>query len=116
MFGKKPAASSDHPPREEKATVVLPSTPAFPNTETVTKSPAPVPKAAAVAQAPAFQDSPASQSFTDANLVTPDFVRAKDLLVKDLLEQINFDVFERMPKEMRKARISETVDTLMKGV
>jgi pilus assembly protein CpaF len=109
---------------------VPPSAPAAPGTPVV--SAAPVAAAASaepmaakstqavVVTAPVEAAVPKQQqaisTFTDPSLVTPDFVRAKELLVKNLLDQINFDALERIPKEVRKSRISATVETLIKSV
>ena len=55
-------------------------------------------------------------SFTDPKLVTPDFMRAKQILTETLLEQINFEALEKISRDSRKGRISETVDTLIAGI
>ncbi|MEI6730840.1 MAG: CpaF family protein, partial [Pseudomonadota bacterium] len=52
-------------------------------------------------------------SFIDARLLTSDFISAKEVLIETMLEQINFDALERIPKEIRKARISGTIEKLI---
>ncbi len=58
----------------------------------------------------------ATIAFTDSKLMTVDFMRAKEMLVENMLEQVNFQALEKIPKEMRKSRISETADTLMNQI
>lgn len=55
-------------------------------------------------------------TLTDAKLITPDFLSAKQILVEDLLDKISFQALENMPKEARRPRISESINTLINGI
>jgi len=117
MFGKKTAHSV--PPAADAAKV--PSAPTVASSSATPPSPSappPSPSATPVPppKAPAIQHPPAVKSFIDFNLVTPDFVRAKEELVGALLEQLNFEALEKIPTESRKARISESVATLIRNL
>ena len=94
-----PVASASHPSSAPIAPVVAASISVPPS----------APKAPAAA-------GPATISFTDPKLVTPDFMRAKQMLTETLLEQINFEALEKISKDSRKGRISDTVDTLIAGI
>jgi len=144
MFGKKPTASTN-PSGVIKtvtpsATIIPVASPAAPLSPPPATATVPLPPQTAPAQyemhAPKSASEPAANSaaalpvapkisvpqkvatisFTDPSLVTPDFTRAKQILVESLLEQINFEALERMSKEARKPRISESVDRLINGI
>lgn len=55
-------------------------------------------------------------SLTDPRLITPDFSRAKQMLVENLLDKISFQALENLPKEVRRPRIGESIDTLINGI
>lgn len=55
-------------------------------------------------------------SFIDVKLLTSDFRLAKEMLVEDTLEQVNFEALEKIPKEIRKGRVGEMVDTLLRKI
>src|SRR5262249_44013700 len=55
-------------------------------------------------------------SFTDAKLLTTDFRNAKEMLIENMLEQVNFEALEKMSKEIRKSRVGEMADTLMNQI
>jgi pilus assembly protein CpaF len=107
------------PPAPPEKPAATPSQPGAPSPEITFRPDATV--KATVAEATATAKVPASAStpvvkFTDPKLVTPDFARAKQMLIESLLEQINFQALEQIPKEIRKSRISETIDTLIAGI
>ena len=118
MFGKKPALSSGHSLRGEKTTAVI-SKHRFFRTRKRQQRPLQFPRQLLpLSKEPASQDSAMVRNFTDSSLVTtPAFCACQRYAGRrDLLEQINFEALDRIPKEARKARISNTVDTLIKSV
>lgn len=62
------------------------------------------------------QHAPATISFTDPKLVTPDFLRAKQTLTETVIDQIDFDALEKIPKDARKGRISDTIDSVVASI
>src|SRR5579872_7430869 len=128
MFGKKSSTSIGNLPGAAKPApppAAVPPPAAAPATSASGPAQAPAtPAAAGQAQAPAqaapkapaVTSGPATISFTDPKQVTPDFMKAKQLLTETLLEQINFEALEKISKDSRKGRISDTVDTLIAGI
>ena len=55
-------------------------------------------------------------SFIDTKLLTTDFLQAKEILVEDTLQQVNFEALEKIPKEIRKARVGEMAETLIRKI
>ncbi|MEI7669438.1 MAG: CpaF family protein, partial [Pseudomonadota bacterium] len=55
-------------------------------------------------------------SFIDSKLLTSDFILAKEMLVENTLEQVNFVALEKIHKDTRKARVGEMVDTLISKI
>lgn len=55
-------------------------------------------------------------TLTDSKLITPDFMSAKKQLVENLLDKISFQALEKIPKEARRPRISESIGTLINGL
>jgi pilus assembly protein CpaF len=123
MFGKKTPSSSGVVPGTTKLGTTQPvqafsdkNTSATPAKDVATTgSNAVVPEVSTKPKAPALE-SVATISFTDPKLVTPDFMRAKQILIETMLEQINFEALEKISKDLRKTRISETVDTLIADI
>jgi pilus assembly protein CpaF len=52
-------------------------------------------------------------SFVDTKLMTPEFVEARQTLIENMLEQVNFEALEKIPQEIRKSRVGEIADTLI---
>jgi len=126
MFGKKPTSSASRPPvAEVNQAVAMPAATAPVAQSLLNPSPAggeliapsatqesiaaPVAPIAPIA-------APATINFTDQKLVTPDFVRAKQMLIENMLEQLNFEALEKISKDSRKNRISESVDMLIREI
>ena len=125
MFGKKiPGAPAPASP----LTVNKPITSASPaaavhfQQQKQTLAPAAYPAATRAAESPEAKKSYASSqpiatiSFTDSKLMTSDFMRAREMLIENMLEQVNFEALEKIPKEMRKARVGEMAETLMNQI
>lgn len=55
-------------------------------------------------------------SFTDAKLITSDYRRAKEVLIENTLEQVNFEALDKIPKDARKARVGEMATTLINQI
>ena len=111
MFGKKTSTLLGGTKDQPKPVAPAPAAAATPQPA----APVATPAATVAPKAPATAGPP-TISFTDPKLVTPDFLKAKQLLTETLLEQINFEVLERISKDSRKGRISETIDTLIAGI
>jgi len=122
MFGKKTPTSLSNTAGTAKSAlppITSPSAAASgssDNTHAAPKPPSPAPQPAATIQKAPISHGSSTISFTDPKLVTPNFMRAKEVLTETLLEQINFEALEKISKELRKGRISETVDTLIAGI
>ncbi len=122
MFGKKPssplAASTTKAPAAQQTTPTTAASTVAQNAAKPASEPKPATALVQGSAAPkiAVPQHSGTISFTDANLVTPDFMVAKEMLVEQLLEQINFDALERIPKEIRKQRISDSVDKLLQDI
>ena len=110
MFGKKTMSSV-----QMAGTVKAPPAPAPVTTAPLAPAAATTAETSPAAAVVHIQTT-ATASFTDPKLVTPDFIVAKQMLVENLLEQINFEALESVSKEFRKARISDSVDTLISGI
>lgn len=74
------------------------------------------PQAVEIKKSQASAQTIATISFTDSKLMTSDFLRAKEMLIENMLEQVNFEALEKIPKEMRKSRVGEMADTLMNQI
>jgi pilus assembly protein CpaF len=120
MFGKKstfspgsPAGySTDNPPEVAPLVTSNDASEAL-KPIGITDKPAPsIPSS----KIPAIPVHEGTISFTDPKLVTPDFITAKQMLVENVLEHINFEALERISKDVRKQRISESVDTLISEI
>lgn len=52
-------------------------------------------------------------SYTDRNLETSDFMKAKQLISEELLERLDFKELEELPEEKQKSKINENIDELI---
>jgi len=109
MFGKKPQGQPVPPPKFEVRNPVV-----------ANSQPAPV-----VMEVPVIQQEikrvaetsgVATVSFTDAKLLTSDYLRAKEILIENTLEQVNFEALDKIPKEVRKARVGDMAITLINQI
>ena len=58
----------------------------------------------------------ATINFTEPKLITPDFTRAREMLIENMFEQVNFEALEKIPKEIRKSRVADTIDVLINQI
>jgi pilus assembly protein CpaF len=68
------------------------------------------------ASASAHSDSGPRMTFTDAKLENADFIKAKTALIETLLEEIDFAELDKLDKDARRAKISETADKLIQSI
>jgi pilus assembly protein CpaF len=118
MFGKKSTVLSPFAKTEKElggSTVVPSATPAA-STANFSASPDAKPPLDAPKVKPAAYSDVRTITLTDPKLITPDFTRAKKTLVEDLLDKISFQALEKLPKEARRPRISESITTLINGL
>ncbi len=120
MFGKKtPGSAATASPPAAKALVNPPKQPVISKTNAALATPdiatAMPPLQAELKKMQVLQHV-ATISFTDTKLMTPDFLRAKEIAIENMLEQVNFEALEKIPKEVRKSRVSEIADTLINQV
>ena len=140
MFGKKPAVSGAKAGAPAPAPVPAPvASPVMQPRPAAAATPAPQPQPDAGAEAqpqtsaatasgsiptarqglPATQPKPQPKPeaqlavFTDQKLETPDFQKAKQILIENLLEQIDFQALEKLTREAKKQRISDSADALI---
>ena len=52
-------------------------------------------------------------SYTDQNLETSDFLRAKQLISEELLERLDFKELEELPEDKQRFKINENIDELI---
>ncbi len=57
-----------------------------------------------------------NSAYTDKNLETADFTRAKQLISEELLERLDFKELEEMSEDKQKAKINENIDELISKV
>lgn len=55
-------------------------------------------------------------SFTNKNLENQDYKQAKEILIEMLLEKIDFEAIERMPRVQKESRIRQSAETLLKDI
>lgn len=113
MFGKKsPGFQNITSPQEIKKPAVVQVN----NTSAINKIPSAQETEKTVIQSEMAKLSDSSIptiSFMDSKLMTSDFVRAKEILIENALEQVNFEALDKIPKEIRKLRVGEMAETLI---
>ncbi len=133
LFGKRPVVQpvpGDAPPIITPPASGATETPAAPNTNL------PVPIAARSVSAPrggqvpafaaktslratgaeeqgASEKTTAKVVFTDQKLETPEFMQAKETLIESLVNQVDLQQLEKLPKDVRRQKILELADPLM---
>lgn len=125
MFGKKRSYSA-YPESGTAPTAAEAASPALVQSSAAASLPASRPSPAHTSSDPraaiekgrtaALSVRQSTISFTDPKLVTPDFIRAKEKLIETLLEQVNFEALEKIPKELRKTRFSETIESMLGSI
>lgn len=55
-------------------------------------------------------------SFTNKNLENQDYKQAKEILIETLLEKIDFETIERLPKVQKEARIRQSAESLIADI
>ncbi len=116
MFGKKSSTTS------LGVTTQLPITPPAPpanpsNTTQETENVANAITALAVSEIPKLAATHVDTiSFIDSKLLTSDFILAKQQLIENMLDQVNFEALEKIPKEVRKLRVGDMANTLINNI
>lgn len=122
-FGKKSHDSGTVPQAETPKPVAArpqpmqaaPVTPAPRLISDVPVTAAPMPLQVEMKKLPEPHNSP-TISFIDSKLVTTDYQRAKEILIENALEQVNFDALEKIPREIRKSRVGDMASTLINQI
>jgi pilus assembly protein CpaF len=65
---------------------------------------------------PQAQDVAGIMSYRNTSLETDDYREAKNQLISEMLDQVDFQALERFPLEQRRARISDAADRILPSI